>query len=80
MRIKLPENFGSITVNEIEHSFEVDADGCTNVEDAEVSFALLEHGGTVAPNVEEANAEVDAEVAVAEERVAQIQSRRQRGR
>lgn len=78
MRIKLPENFGSISHAGTPVEFNPDADGCVDVEDG-VAQALLSHGGTLAPDVAEANAAIDAELDANNQRAADLASRKQKG-
>lgn len=79
MRIKLPENFGGLSVDGEPVELEPDVDGCVDAPDG-VAQALLSHGGTIAPDVEEKNAEVDAEIEAHDKRGEIIQAKRQKGR
>lgn len=48
MRLKLPENFGGLSIDGKPVKLTVDKDGCVDAEHA-VANALLSHGATPAP-------------------------------
>lgn len=79
MRIKLPENFGGMTYEGEAVEFEPDADGCVEAPDG-LAQALLSHGGTVAPNVDEANAALDVELEQSDKAREILHAKRQKGR
>lgn len=79
MRVKLPENFGGISYEGEAVELDADDDGCVDVGEG-VGQALLAHGGTLAPAVEEENAKVDAEEAAHDRQRDLIQAKRQKGR
>jgi hypothetical protein len=79
MRVKLPENFGSISHAGNPVDLTPDADGCVDVEDG-VAQALLTHGGTIAPDVAEENERVEGELKAHDQRAVEITSKKQKGR
>ncbi len=78
MRIKLPDNFGGISGADGPIKLEPDADGCVDAPDG-IAQMLLSHGGIVAPDVEENNAEVDKELEAADKQRELIAAKRQKG-
>lgn len=79
MRIKLPENFGGLSLDGEPVELEPDEDGCVDAGEG-VAQALLSHGGTIAPDVVEENARIDQEVEAHDQRLSVLTSKRQKGR
>ena len=49
MRVKLPENFGGLSLAGANVKIDVEEDGCAEITSHEVAAALLEHGAVPVP-------------------------------
>jgi hypothetical protein len=78
MRIKLPENFGGLSYEGEAVELEPDADGCVDAPDG-IAQALLSHGGTIAPDPEEHNAELEVQLEAHDKARDTLQLNRQKG-
>lgn len=61
MKIKLPENFGGLSLNGDAVKLKADKQGCVRVKDGDVALALLAHGGTAIEEPTDAAPESDGE-------------------
>lgn len=75
MKIKLPANFGGLSVDGAPVELKPDGDGCVDVEDA-IANELLSHGGVKAEVLEADDA---ADQAAVDKAVAKIRSKRKAG-
>lgn len=79
MRIKLPENFGGISYEGEAVELDPDKDGCVDAPDG-LAQALLSHGGTAAPDIDEANAALDDQIEQSDKHREILHAKRQKGR